>query len=110
MIWRDEDAEGMAGWIGEHVQRFTNIAGSIEQQRGAEREGPVALLGQGGDVRDGEVEMKLLWNVGIGPRRRRKLTDRLDGQARLAGPITQHEPICAVRVGLARGRRLVAGP
>ena len=62
------------------------------------------------DVRDGEVEVELLGDLWVGPRRAGQLGDPLDGQPGVAGPVPEHEPIVALRVGLAGRRRLVAGP
>ena len=93
---RDEDAEGVAGRVGEHVERLVGIGRPVEQHRGAERERPVALHGQLVDVRHGQVEVQLLRHRRVRPRRGRQLGDLLDGEARLAGadPSTSQSSPC----------------
>ena len=109
MVGRDEDAEGMAGRVGEHVERLVGIGRSILRTVRRATTRPVALLGELGLVGTVRSRWSCCGTRRVGPRRRRQLVDVLDGKARLAGAVPEHEPVLTVRVGLPGRRRLVTG-
>ncbi len=104
---RNEDAEGVAGRVGQDVERLVGVRPTVEEQLGAQllRTCPVPL--QRVDRRHGEVEVELHGDRVVGPRRARQALDPLEGEASGAVVRGEHEPVGVV--GGAVVRRLVAG-
>ena len=79
-----EDAERVAGRVGEDVERLFGVGGPVLEHPGAERQRTVALLEELLEVGDVEVEVKLLGDLRVGPGRGAELGHVLHGEARLA--------------------------
>ena len=99
MIGRHEDAERVAGRVGQHVERLLGVARAVLEFGRPECERPIVLAGQLVDVRHRHVEMQLLRHDGFGPGGRGEFVDALDRQAGGAARFTEHEPVVAVRIG-----------
>src|SRR4051812_43092190 len=101
----DEQAERVAGRIGQHVEGLVLVVGAVPQGARTQRQRPVA--GPRGPVRAAppEVEVHLHRDVVLGPGRRLQPVDLLEGEPASPFGVDEHEPVGVVdRVG----RRFVA--
>lgn len=103
----DEDAEGMTGGVGEHVQRLLGVVGAVEQQLGSQGESALMVSLQGRSVGDGEVEMQLHRDLRTRPSAGFQLVDLLEREQVRAVGKGENQPVGIVR---PVGRTLMARP
>src|SRR5919106_659961 len=100
----------MARWVAVHPQRLVGITGAVLQEFGAEAERPLVLGVEFSHVGNGHVEMQLLRDRALRPRRPRERGNTLKGDHQPSVRITKHEPVAPIRVRLTWRRRFVSGP
>ena len=107
----DEDAERVTRGIGEDVERLDGVVEAVEQDTRAERSRSLVLIDQLVDGRDAEVQVQLLGDTVVRPRRRRQVVDLLEREPRRRPPgrSGQASPVLRGLVLLGDGARRRAG-
>jgi hypothetical protein len=94
--------------VGVDPQRLLRVIRAVLEQPGAERQRPLMPDVQGTRGGHRGVEVQLLRDRAVRPRRTGQLSDLLERQRRAAGRARQDQPVLPVRVRLAGPRRLIA--
>ena len=106
----DKDAEGVAVEVFVNVQGFIRIVGAIESQGPSERKHALVLGPQFIRVADTQVEMKLLRDLRLRPRRPPDHVDLLAGEDGDAVRRPEVEPVATRGIVVTRTGLLMTGP